>query len=484
MSVNYGNISELINDVLRKIRPTKEEINKALELHEYLKEVIENELSIPYDFKVSLEGSLAKGTCLKGEIDLDIFILVKYKNINNEWIKSKLIIPLLKVLSKRGIRTELRYASHPYLRIYHNSYQADIVPAYWANNINEIKTPVDRTPFHTKYVLSKLEENQRDEVRLLKKFLKGIGVYGAEIKVRGFSGYLCELLIIKYGSFLNVLNNAKNWRKGEVIVIDSIPYTTRELRKIFRDSMLIVPDPVDPRRNAAAAVSYRSLATLAVASTLFLNYPDSSYFFRRSVKIPYTDLIQTYRRSKRNIVLILFNFINKTISPDVLWGKLLKLLSSLENLLRIYDVNLIDKSIWSDENEYALLMIEIPNLELPLYKVHRGPPHYLSNNIINFFLNNLGNEKIIGPWIDFEGHLKTLRRREETNVVNIIERILKQLMKGYKDYLSLSSIIELKDLSKIPSNILENKDFYSWISEVILKIPSWLPTSLTKLRSK
>ncbi len=484
MSVDYGDISELINEVLRKIKPTKEEINEAIELYEYLKEVIERELSIPYDFKVSLEGSLAKGTCLRGEIDLDIFVLVKYENINNEWIKSKLIIPLLKALSKRGIKTELRYASHPYLRIYHNSYQADVVPAYWANSVNEIKTSVDRTPFHTKYVLSKLEENQKDEVRLLKKFLKGIGIYGAEIKVRGFSGYLCELLIIKYGSFLNVLNNARKWRKGEVITIDNVPYTTKELRKIFHNSVLIVPDPVDPRRNAAAAVSYRSLATIAVASTLFLNYPDLSYFFRRLIKIPYEDLVQACRRSKRNIVLALFNLVNKTVSPDVLWGKIIKLLSSLENMLKMREVTLIDKNAWSDEDKYALLMIEVQDLELPLYGIHRGPPHHLSNNVISFFLNNLSNEKTIGPWIDFEGHLKTLRRRDEVNVINIIERILKQLMEGYKDYLSLNCVIELKDLSKIPSEVLENKDFYSWISEVILKIPPWLPTSLTKLRSK
>ena len=31
--------------------------------------------------------------------------------------------------------------------------------------------------------------------------MQGIGVYGAEIKVGGFSGYLCELLVMKYGGF-------------------------------------------------------------------------------------------------------------------------------------------------------------------------------------------------------------------------------------------------------------------------------------------
>jgi tRNA nucleotidyltransferase (CCA-adding enzyme) len=43
------------------------------------------------------------------------------------------------------------------------------------------------------------------EVRLLKKFMKGTGVYGAEIKIGGFSGYLCELLILKYRSFAQTI---------------------------------------------------------------------------------------------------------------------------------------------------------------------------------------------------------------------------------------------------------------------------------------
>jgi tRNA adenylyltransferase (EC 2.7.7.25) len=54
-------------------------------------------------------------------------------------------------------------------------------------------------------VISNLHREQKDEVRLLKKFMKGIGVYGAEIKVKGFSGYVAELLVYFYDSFRNVL---------------------------------------------------------------------------------------------------------------------------------------------------------------------------------------------------------------------------------------------------------------------------------------
>jgi tRNA nucleotidyltransferase (CCA-adding enzyme) len=60
----------------------------------------------------------------------------------------------------------------------------------------------DRTPF-IHYVKKRLGKTLQDDVRLLKKFMQGIKVYGAEIKTGGFSGYLCELLILHYGSFAN-----------------------------------------------------------------------------------------------------------------------------------------------------------------------------------------------------------------------------------------------------------------------------------------
>ena len=53
----------------------------------------------------------------------------------------------------------------------------------------------------------------RDEVRVLKKFMKGIDTYGAEIKVGGFSGMLCETLILNYGSFEDTIKSASDWKK-------------------------------------------------------------------------------------------------------------------------------------------------------------------------------------------------------------------------------------------------------------------------------
>ena len=60
-----------------------------------------------------------------------------------------------------------------------------------------------------------LKTNQEKEVRLLKRFMKMVGTYGSEFKVGGFSGYLCELMIIRYGSFLKVLKGVfDHWKPG------------------------------------------------------------------------------------------------------------------------------------------------------------------------------------------------------------------------------------------------------------------------------
>ncbi len=65
-----------------------------------------------------------------------------------------------------------------------------------------------------------LSLKMRGEVRLLKKFMKGIGVYGAEIKTGGFSGYLCELFVLHYGSFVKTLEAFARHKQRIVVDIE------------------------------------------------------------------------------------------------------------------------------------------------------------------------------------------------------------------------------------------------------------------------
>src|SRR5438552_17227255 len=105
---------------------------------------------------------------------------------------------------------------------------------------------VDRTPLHVDYVLGHVKQGQQNDVRLLKAWAEGIGVYGAEATVLGFSGYLCELLILKYASFRGVLDSSLSWRPGTVIVLEGPPARTSP-------EPLIVVDAAARIRNAAIA---------------------------------------------------------------------------------------------------------------------------------------------------------------------------------------------------------------------------------------
>src|SRR5207249_2660507 len=99
-----------------------------------------------------------------------------------------------------------------------------------------------------------------------KAWAEGIGVYGAEAKVLGFSGYLCELLILKYGSFRGVLDSSLSWRPGTVIVLERPP------ARAFPEPLIVV-DPVDPNRNVASAVGIEQLATFVHAAREYLASP-------------------------------------------------------------------------------------------------------------------------------------------------------------------------------------------------------------------
>jgi tRNA nucleotidyltransferase (CCA-adding enzyme) len=83
-----------------------------------------------------------------------------------------------KELEKRGLdmakrimknlkgRFQIAFAEHPYLRGWVGKFLINIVPAYEIANPENIKSAVDRTPHHVKFVRKNLRNP--DEVRLLK----------------------------------------------------------------------------------------------------------------------------------------------------------------------------------------------------------------------------------------------------------------------------------------------------------------------------
>lgn len=450
-------LEKMLEEAISELRPQEEERYEALKIYEEVKRLVEESLRIPYDFTVELHGSVAKGTELKGMMDLDVFLLIRYDDINREWLERDIVKPLFEVFKEFYRVVKLKYATHPYIHISLGKYEVDVVPAYWAKDISEIKTAVDRTPFHTKYVLSKLTEDMKDGVRLLKAFFKSAGVYGAEIKVEGFSGYLTELLAIKYGSFLNAVTNIARWRFGEVVIVDeSIAKIDRSyLKKVFK-APLVVLDPVDPKRNAASAVSAESLARVVLASSIFLQKP-SKELIVSGVRVPEVDNIESMchaiTSSGREAIGVLFKLAGEIV-PDVLWGKLRSATNSLISSLRRAGFTVVSYSIWSDECFKAFLTITVLPKELPSHEVHLGPPLGRIADIKSFVLKYSLNDKSFGPYVSHSGRIFTLRKRKHTQPYQVIEEQLNSLKLGA----GISILGVLKNVGEVCEYIKQHKN--------------------------
>ncbi|MCK4435078.1 nucleotidyltransferase domain-containing protein, partial [Candidatus Bathyarchaeota archaeon] len=195
-------IEKVCSSVLEKVTPKKGERAKIEALAEKLeKKVVSASKEFGIETQVRVEGSVAKDTWLSREPDIDIFMRVP-TTIPREFLGET----CLKIARKatEGQKQVERFAEHPYLEAVVEETRINVVPCYQVKQ-GEWLSATDRTPFHTDYVKKRLKEQMIGEVRLLKKFMKGISVYGAEIKVGGFSGYLCELLILHYESFVDTL---------------------------------------------------------------------------------------------------------------------------------------------------------------------------------------------------------------------------------------------------------------------------------------
>jgi tRNA nucleotidyltransferase (CCA-adding enzyme) len=460
--------SEVEREVLLRIKPKIEEYEKLLSVYKLIENTI-LEVLVEKGFKaeVALQGSVAHDTWLSGDRDLDVFVLFP-GTWSREELESKGFPILLEAASRIG-KWELRYAEHPYVHVKVGDVEVDIVPGLRLEDPSQAKTAVDRTPFHTLYVNSKLTSEMRDQVRLLKKFMKSIGVYGAEVRVRGFSGYAAELLIIVYGSFRSVLEAASEWKPPVFINTIGEKFTgnlAKRLREKYPDSVIFMPDPVDPLRNVTAAVSLRSLATLILASTCYLRNPGLEFF----EELEEPRLVDLLEALKSRCIVILEYDLREKLAPDVIWGEALRVSSRLESLLRVFGFRVIDYSAWTNEADRVLISAELEYCELPLYKHYKGPciAHEWSR-IVSFIEKHYG--KGFGPWLTNEGCLESLDRRVEESVISILESRWSEFtvsphLRNVKPTIMFLS----EDLVK---KLLE-EGAGKWLWNILVKTPRWM----------
>lgn len=353
-------------DVLKVIKPTEEENEKVKSLSNKLINTIDD-IAKEHDIgaEAVLVGSVAKGTWLSGKADIDIFIKFPLDTLEEDLKEYGLFLGH-KCIEKMEGQYELRYASHPYITGFIEGFEIDFVPCYIIRSAEELKSAVDRTILHTEYVKKNLKENQKDEVLLLKKFMGSIHTYSAEFKVSGFSGYLCELLVIYYGSFLNILKAAsEKWRPNYKIDLEK--YGTGDL---FNEPLVVI-DPTDKNRNVSAALKLQKMSEFIAASRNFLSDPKDEYFFEKVIDLDFDTIKNEFKI--RGTKTLLIRFKPPEIPADALYPQIKKTENSLKGVLEREDFKVFNTDSWTDEKDNILILLEMEIWKLPNIKKHLGP---------------------------------------------------------------------------------------------------------------
>jgi tRNA nucleotidyltransferase (CCA-adding enzyme) len=460
--------------VLEQVTPSVSERKNIVNLSEKLAEKVARAAEkLKAKAKVSVEGSVAKDTWLSKEPDIDVFM-----KLPRSTTRDSLGEVCLRVAKEatRGSKQIERFADHPYLEAFVEGTRVNIVPCYEVKQ-GEWMSATDRTPFHTIYINGHLTDETRREVRLLKKFMKGIGIYGAEIKVGGFSGYLCELLILRYKSFLDAIK-AFALDKQRMVVDLARFYDDRqsELNLLF-DEPLIVVDPVDKARNVASAVRPQKLYDLVAASQQFLTRPSLDFFYP-----PQTDPLRARRLQRelktRGSAIIFVVFGRVDAVADVLWGQLYKSQRSLRKLVELNDFTVLRDLPWSNEKGLNMFVFELEDCCVPHVRKHVGPPLGKEKECEKFLAKHVESpEAVCGPYVE-EGRWMILVHRKFTDACSLLKDRLKDGGRRAGVAEGISHVLKKNFRVLVNEEIAyiyeRNSEFAVFLTEFLRGRPRWL----------
>lgn len=401
-------VSAVIAKALSLCEPTKSEASKLTKVAQDTKRLVESRVaSLDEVVDVVFGGSFAKGTWLRGDADIDIFVK----------IEPSVSLERFEVLGKsigqealKKHKPKLRYSDHPYVEAFVRSIRVNVVPCYKVEQ-GKWQSAADRSPFHTEYISSNFDDEKRMQARLLKKFFKGVEIYGAEISTGGFSGYVSEVLVLKYGSFENVLRAAADMQDRQVIAVGEYD---SDIVKGFR-SLVIIIDPVDSRRNLGTAISPESVGRFVLAARAFLASP-SLQFFREKKK-------HAKASAKLYPNVLVVEFAHKERSPDIIWGQLKRSLNAMAKQLEIADFIVLRSSCITDEKTSAALAFLLESITLPLYTKRKGPEVFRRKDTASF-ISDTKNKKPLVTWVDREMRVAMLVDRKATDARQFARSLL------------------------------------------------------------
>jgi len=400
-----SSVSAVVAKILPLCKPSLSEEKRISAVAQETKALVERHVASLTDVvNVIFGGSFAKGTWLHGDADIDIFFKVR-PSVAIE--KFEMLGKTVGLKALKDYKPRLRYSDHPYVEAFVKKIRVNVVPCYDVEQ-GKWQSAADRSPFHTRFISSNFDNEKRQQARLLKKFFKATGLYGAEISTGGFSGYVSEVLVLKYGSFENVLRAAADWQERQVV---SIGDYDSDVVKGFTSPVIII-DPVDNRRNLGTAISPESNGRFILAARAFLDKP-SIQFFKGNQRGP------DVSKLRPNVLIVEFSHGER--SPDITWGQLKRSVNAIAKQLEIADFVVLRSSCITDDKNSAALAFLLESIMLAPYTKKKGPEVFRRKETASFLSSR---KKALLTWVDREMRIAKLVDRKASDARKFVRSLL------------------------------------------------------------
>ena len=398
-------VDAVVERVRERVTPDEDERSELQAVAARLRERAEDAIAeLPVEARVVQVGSTARGTWTAGDRDVDLFV-----SFPPELDRGQLEAYGLDVGHSVLPEGHEEYAEHPYVKGTVEGYDVDLVPCYDVADATAIQSAVDRTPFHTRYLDKHLDDELAGDVRVCKQFMKAVGVYGSDLRTKGFSGYLTELLVLEHGGFRALVEAAADWTPP-------VRFDPEDHAAAGFDDPLVVIDPTDPERNVAAVLSAKQLATFQHYARKLLDEPREALFESSEPDLIDAETVRE-RIADRETTPVAVVFDAPDLVDDQLWPQLVRSLDGVTEALDRRGFDVLRAEAFADER--AVLFAELEVAQRPAIERHEGPPVHVRAHAERFY-EKYADSAAAGPYIEGDRYVVE-REREFTTATALLQ---------------------------------------------------------------
>ncbi len=375
---------DVLSEVLRLIKPDDALAKATMEHVDSF--VTKLNKTLGAKARAKLGGSFAKGTWLKGNHDVDVFVVFKGE-ADSDWLEKKL----------KGWRARRVHGSRDYFHI-KDKVTFELVPVQQKH--------VNITDYSLGHVDWVNKKGKKDDIMLAKRFCKAAGVYGAESYLHGISGHVLDILIIHYKGFKKFVRAASQWKPQTVVDVNNAHKgkALQVMNKSKTFGPLVVVDPLQKSRNAAAALNQENYDKLTSHCKAYVAKPSQKLFEEQPVD---------YARLAKKGCLVTLQAKPKRDKPDVARTKLVKAFEYLQKQTKEYGIKQSGIDWMTDT-----LWIVYKEKSKPAIETIGGPPTKMEKHVRAF---SKGRKTFVKA-----GRVWAKQKRQHTTPGQAVQQLLKE----------------------------------------------------------